>query len=170
MHRYCAIPAPWENSYLLLWGFEPLDSPYPLRAAVNAFACIIRALYRTRTCTSSPIGWLYVTLLVAVNEPGIVAGIVSFLFYGLLPCSLLLWLGGSKARRQRRAHQRITRQPAPGRWRSRRCRAQINSTCWIGRLQLRALVQVRESGRQRRHRSCLRQPGRAAMGIHPVMF
>ena len=51
------------------------------------------------------IGWLYVTLLVAVNEPGIVAGIVSILFYGLLPCSLLLWLGGSKARRQRRAHR-----------------------------------------------------------------
>jgi hypothetical protein len=51
------------------------------------------------------IGWLYVTLLVAANEPGIVAGIISFLFYGLLPCSLLLWLGGTKARRQRRAHR-----------------------------------------------------------------
>jgi hypothetical protein len=51
------------------------------------------------------IGWLYVTLLVAVNEPSVVAGIISFLFYGLLPCSLLLWLGGSKARRQRQAHR-----------------------------------------------------------------
>jgi len=51
------------------------------------------------------IGWLYVTLLVAVNEPSIIAGIISFLFYGLLPCSLLLWLGGTKARRQRRAHR-----------------------------------------------------------------
>ncbi|PKO37687.1 MAG: hypothetical protein CVU33_11865 [Betaproteobacteria bacterium HGW-Betaproteobacteria-6] len=52
------------------------------------------------------IGWLYVTLLIAANEPSIVAGIVSFLFYGLMPCSLLLWLGGSKARRQRRAHRK----------------------------------------------------------------
>jgi hypothetical protein len=51
------------------------------------------------------IGWLYVTLLVAVNEPTVVAGIISFLFYGLMPCSLLLWLGGSKARRQRRTHR-----------------------------------------------------------------
>jgi hypothetical protein len=51
------------------------------------------------------IGWLYVTLLIAANEPSIVAGIISFLFYGLMPCSLLLWLGGSKARRQRRAHR-----------------------------------------------------------------
>jgi len=51
------------------------------------------------------IGWLYVTLLIAVNEPTVVAGIISFLFYGLMPCSLLLWLGGAKARRQRRAHR-----------------------------------------------------------------
>jgi hypothetical protein len=51
------------------------------------------------------IGWLYVTVLVAVNEPSIVAGIISFMFYGLLPCSLLLWLGGTKVRRQRRAHR-----------------------------------------------------------------
>jgi hypothetical protein len=48
------------------------------------------------------IGWLYVTVLVAINEPTVVAAIVSFLFYGLLPCALLLWLGGFKARRQRR--------------------------------------------------------------------
>ncbi|MBK7647873.1 MAG: hypothetical protein IPJ12_12050 [Betaproteobacteria bacterium] len=51
------------------------------------------------------IGWLYVTLLVAVSEPTVVAGIISFLFYGLIPCSLLMWLGGTKARRQRRAHR-----------------------------------------------------------------
>ena len=51
------------------------------------------------------IGWLYVTLLVAVSEPTVVAGIISFLFYGLLPCSLLMWLGGTKSRRQRRAQR-----------------------------------------------------------------
>lgn len=51
------------------------------------------------------IGWLYVTLLVAVNEASIIAGIISFLFYGLLPCGLLLWISGSKVRRQRRAYQ-----------------------------------------------------------------
>lgn len=50
------------------------------------------------------IGWLYVTVLVAFNEPTIAAGLISFLFYGLLPCGLLLWLAGSKARRQRRRH------------------------------------------------------------------
>lgn len=51
------------------------------------------------------IGWLYVTVLVALNEPTVVSGIISFLFYGLLPCGLLLWLAGGKVRRQRRAAQ-----------------------------------------------------------------
>ncbi|WP_226419526.1 hypothetical protein [Dechloromonas denitrificans] len=51
------------------------------------------------------IGWLYVTVLVAANEPSVIAGIISFFFYGLLPCGLLLWISGSKVRRQRRAYR-----------------------------------------------------------------
>ena len=51
------------------------------------------------------IGWLYVTVLVAFNEPTVISGIISFCFYGLLPCGLLLWLAGSKVRRQRRRYQ-----------------------------------------------------------------
>lgn len=47
------------------------------------------------------IGWLYVTLLIAANEPTAVAGIISFLFYGALPCGLILYFAGSKVRRQR---------------------------------------------------------------------
>lgn len=50
------------------------------------------------------IGWLYVTLLIAANEPTLVSGIISFIFYGALPCGLLLWMSGSKVRRQRRAY------------------------------------------------------------------
>ena len=53
------------------------------------------------------IGWLYVTVLIAANEPSIVAGIISFLFYGLVPCSLLLWISASKVRRQRKAYQEL---------------------------------------------------------------
>ena len=51
------------------------------------------------------IGWLYVTLLVAANEATIVAGIISFAFYGLLPCSLLIWFSGSRVRRERRKYR-----------------------------------------------------------------
>ena len=49
------------------------------------------------------IGWLYVTVLMAFTEPSIVAGVLSFVFYGLLPTGLLFWLLGTKARRQRSA-------------------------------------------------------------------
>lgn len=47
------------------------------------------------------IGWLWVALMMAITESNIVAGILSFVFYGLLPCCLLLWLLGTPARRQR---------------------------------------------------------------------
>jgi len=68
---------------------------------VNVFAGIIAQMYVIA------IGWLYVTALVALNEGSVVAGIISFVFYGLLPCSLLLWLGGSKMRRQRQRYQEL---------------------------------------------------------------
>jgi biotin transporter BioY len=68
---------------------------------VNEFACIIINMYIIA------IGWLYVTVLLAASEPSIVVGILSFLFYGLLPCSILLWMSGSKVRRQRRAYQEL---------------------------------------------------------------
>ena len=48
------------------------------------------------------IGWLYVTLLVAANEPTIISGIISFAFYGLLPCSLFIYFAGSRVRRERK--------------------------------------------------------------------
>ncbi|HOT98585.1 MAG TPA: hypothetical protein PKZ83_15760 [bacterium] len=54
------------------------------------------------------IGWLYVTILVAANEPSVVAGIISFLFYGALPCGIIIYLSSSRIRRQR-AHFREKR-------------------------------------------------------------
>ncbi|MDD2665067.1 MAG: hypothetical protein PHD19_15075 [Dechloromonas sp.] len=58
------------------------------------------------------IAWLYVTILIAANEPTVVAGIVSFLFYGALPCGLLLYFAGSKVRRQRRRFQEMMAEKA----------------------------------------------------------
>jgi hypothetical protein len=48
------------------------------------------------------IAWLYVTLMMAITEPNLVAGILTFLFYGLLPCALFLWLLGTPQRRRSR--------------------------------------------------------------------
>lgn len=53
------------------------------------------------------IGWLYVTVLVAMNEPTFFSGLISFLFYGLLPSGLLLWFSGTRVRRERARHQAL---------------------------------------------------------------
>jgi hypothetical protein len=47
------------------------------------------------------IGWMWVVLLMAITESSIVAGILTFTFYGLLPCSLLMWLLATPSRRKR---------------------------------------------------------------------
>lgn len=48
------------------------------------------------------IAWLYVTLLMALTEPNIAAGLLTFLFYGLFPCALLIWIVGTPQRRRNR--------------------------------------------------------------------
>lgn len=48
------------------------------------------------------IAWMYVVVLMAATEKSIAAGVLTFLFYGLLPCALLLWLLGVKHRRYKR--------------------------------------------------------------------
>jgi hypothetical protein len=49
------------------------------------------------------IGWLYVTVLMAFTETSVIAGLLSFIFYGLAPTALLYWLLGTKTRRKRSA-------------------------------------------------------------------
>lgn len=46
------------------------------------------------------IAWLYVTVLMALTETSIVAGILTLVFYGLLPTMLLLWLFSGSARQR----------------------------------------------------------------------
>lgn len=48
------------------------------------------------------IAWLYVTLMMALTEPNIIAGLLTFLFYGLFPCALLIWIIGTSQRRRNR--------------------------------------------------------------------
>lgn len=51
------------------------------------------------------IGWMYVVTLMAATETNLVAGIVTFLFYGALPCAVLAYLMGTKSRRLKRLAQ-----------------------------------------------------------------
>ena len=46
------------------------------------------------------IGWIYVTLLMAMTEANMVAGVLTFCFYGLAPLALFLWLFGTPQRRR----------------------------------------------------------------------
>ena len=55
------------------------------------------------------IAWAYVVLLMAATETSLTAAILTILFYGLLPCSLLLWIMGLG--RRRRSAQRLLDQP-----------------------------------------------------------
>ena len=48
------------------------------------------------------IGWMYVVTLMAATETNIAAGVATFLFYGALPCSVLVYLMGTKSRRLKR--------------------------------------------------------------------
>jgi hypothetical protein len=48
------------------------------------------------------IAWLYVVVMMALTESSIVAGLATFLFYGLAPVALLVWLMGAPQRRRAR--------------------------------------------------------------------
>ena len=49
------------------------------------------------------IAWLYVTFLMAATESSVTAGILTFVFYGLMPCGLLLWILGAPQRKRKKA-------------------------------------------------------------------
>lgn len=51
------------------------------------------------------LAWLYVTVLMALTESNVVAGILTLLFYGILPLALLLWIFGAPGRRRRAARK-----------------------------------------------------------------
>lgn len=47
------------------------------------------------------VAWIYVVGLMAITEPNVVAGIMTFFGYCVLPLSILYYLAGSKRRRLR---------------------------------------------------------------------
>jgi biotin transporter BioY len=57
------------------------------------------------------IAWLYVISMMAITERNFTAGVLTFVFYGVAPTALLLWLAGAK-RRHRAARQRESAAPS----------------------------------------------------------
>jgi len=56
------------------------------------------------------IAWIYVVGLMALTEPTVVAGIVTFLFYCVLPLGTLTYIAGTgKRKARRRAEEQAAR-------------------------------------------------------------
>lgn len=53
------------------------------------------------------VGWIYVTLMMAITEETVVAGIMTFFLYGVLPSLLIIYVGGTGQRRRRREQERL---------------------------------------------------------------
>ncbi len=51
------------------------------------------------------VGWLYVTLMMAITEETVVAGIMTFFLYGVLPALIIMYIAGSGQRRRRREQE-----------------------------------------------------------------
>ncbi len=60
------------------------------------------------------VAWIYVVALMAATEPTIVHGLMTFLFYCVVPLSIVLYLAGGRRRRARR-DARAQRQAAANR-------------------------------------------------------
>lgn len=54
------------------------------------------------------IAWLYVAVLAAAADTTLIGGILTFVFYGVAPLSLFLWLFGTPARRRRSAQRALS--------------------------------------------------------------
>lgn len=48
------------------------------------------------------IAWTYVALMAAITEPTLVGGIITFIFWGVLPVGIILYVLSSPARKRRR--------------------------------------------------------------------
>lgn len=57
------------------------------------------------------IAWLYVVLMMALTETSIIAGLMTFLWYGLAPLALFLWLVGTPARKRSMAAKQRAGKP-----------------------------------------------------------
>ena len=53
------------------------------------------------------IAWIYVVGLMALTEPTVVAGIVTFLFYCVLPLGTLCYIAGTGKRKARRRAEEL---------------------------------------------------------------
>jgi hypothetical protein len=60
------------------------------------------------------LAWIYVVLMMSITETSVIAGVVTFLLYGILPLSIILYLAGTRQRNRRRVEREKLLQAATG--------------------------------------------------------
>jgi len=53
------------------------------------------------------IAWIYVVFMMAITETSIVAGIMTFLLYGVLPVTIIVYVMGTGQRKRKRHAQEM---------------------------------------------------------------
>ena len=48
------------------------------------------------------IAWIYVVFMMSITERSVIAGIMTFLLYGVLPVAIILYVMGTPQRKRRR--------------------------------------------------------------------
>lgn len=61
----------------------------------------------TRHMHIAAVGWIYVVLMMAITEESVVAAIMTFFLYGVLPVSIIMYVGGTGARKRRRQQEQL---------------------------------------------------------------
>ncbi|WP_426196259.1 hypothetical protein [Massilia sp. DWR3-1-1] len=59
------------------------------------------------------LAWIYVVGLMALTETSVVAGVMTFLAYCLLPLSILFYITGSRRRQERKRRTAQAAAPPP---------------------------------------------------------
>lgn len=53
------------------------------------------------------VGWIYVVLMMSITEDSVIAGIMTFFVYGVLPVTIILYITGTGGRRRRREQKNL---------------------------------------------------------------
>jgi hypothetical protein len=78
---------------------------------VSLFSRIVQVCKNARAnMLMVAIAWIYVVLMMSITEETVVAGVMTFLLYGVLPLSIILYLMATPQRRRKReAAEKIRR-------------------------------------------------------------
>lgn len=55
------------------------------------------------------LAWIYVVLMMSLAETSAVAGVMTFLLYGVVPVTIILYVGGTQRRKRRRFQEELRR-------------------------------------------------------------